>query len=441
MTLEKDYWRTLRDNLKHWTPQKKREWITSLSDAEIAAIPWWLVLQARDKQIPPEGDWSFWLCLAGRGFGKTNMIAEFAHMKADAMPGSRGLIMAPTAGDARDVVIEGLSGIVNTGPIATRPTYNPSKRLVTWPNGTEAHVRSADSPDRLRGPQCHWFVADELAVWRYGVEAWDMLMFGFRLGDNPQGAIATTPKNCKVLREVMQSPGLVTTRGTTYENRDNLSAQFFTRIITKYEGTRLGRQELNAELLEDNERALWKREWIEATRKLKAPDLVRVGVAMDPAATSGEKADDGGIIGGGIAPVDGMMHGDVLEGATTHGTPNQQAQAAITLYHKLKADVLIAEANNGGEWIPTVIHNIDKSVNVKIVHASRGKHTRSEPISSLYEHTEKHHGRIHHVGAFAMLEDEYCQWEPGEDSPNRLDAGVWLFTELLLTNKTKGFIL
>jgi len=408
-------------------PQKRREWIAGLSDTDIASIPWFLVWGARDKQVPPEGDWSLWLSLAGRGFGKTNMIAEFANMKASTMPGSLGIVIAPTAADVRDVTIQGPSGIVNAGAIAERPTYNPSNRLITWPNGSKAYVRSADSPDRLRGPQCHWFVADELAVWRYGVEAWDMLMFGFRLGDIPQGAIATTPKNCKVLRDVLSTPGLVKTTGTTYENRRNLSTVFFDRIITKYEGTRLGRQELNAELIEDNEHALWKREWIDDTRILKTPELYRVGVAMDPAATSSANADDCGVIGGGVLDTDGY----VLEDATVHGTPTEQAKAAITMYHKLQADVLIVEANNGGEWIPTVINQIDSSVHVKIVHASRGKQTRAEPVSALYEQR-----RIHHVGAFSALEDELCQWEPGQASPNRLDAVVWLFTELMLGNTT-----
>jgi len=234
-----------------------------------------------------------------------------------------------------------------------------------------------------------------------------------------------------VLREVLASAGLVQTRGTTYDNRANLSPVFFDRTIKKYEGTRLGRQELNAELLEDNPGALWKRQWIEDTRVLKAPRMYRVGVATDPAATSSTNADDCGIVGGGIARYGDNIHGYVLEDATVHGTPKQQAWAAITLYHKLGADVLIVEANNGGEWIPAVIHGIDPSVNVKIVHASRGKQTRAEPVSALYEHTEKHKGRIHHVGAFALLEDELCQWEPGDPSPNRLDADVWLFSELL----------
>jgi phage terminase large subunit-like protein len=422
-----DYWRQLREFVRTAPGDEVTKWARGLSDAEIAAIPWWVVASARDKQIPPDGDWSLWLQLAGRGFGKTNTLSEFAHLKADAMPGSRGIIIAPTAGDARDVLIEGVSGILNTGPLALRPQYNPSKAALAWSNGTIAHIRSADAPDRLRGPQCHWFIADELAAWRYGIEAWDMLMFGFRLGDNPQGAIATTPKNCAVLREVMKTPGIVITRGTTFENRDNLPPVFFDRIVGKYEGTRIGRQELYAELLEDNPGALWRREWIDNNRVVKPPDdVVRVAVAMDPAATSGASADDCGIIGAASVGKRNEREFYPLDDATMHGTPSAQASAAVTLYHKLNADVLVVEKNNGGEWLETVIKQVDPKVRVKLISATRGKHTRAEPISYLYEQ-----GRAHHVGTFPALEDELCQWEPGDKSPNRLDALVWACTELM----------
>lgn len=403
------------------TPTRRRETVDAMTDAEFSAVNWWLIDAARDNQVPPAGDWTLWLLMAGRGYGKTRVISEFAHLKADALPGSQGVIIAATAADLRDIVIEGISGIMNTGNRSKPPEYNPSKRRITWPNGSKATIISADNPDRLRGPQCHWFIADELAVWRYGVEAWDMLMFGFRLGDKPQGAIATTPKNTKVLRDVLSSDGLIITRGSTYENRENLSPVFFSRVIKKYEGTRLGRQELNAELLTDNPGALWKRQPIDAARILQAPQLQAVAVAMDPSATA--RGDECGIIGGGVAE----GRGYVLEDATIQGSPEQQARAAITLYHKLKADHITVETNNGGEWLGTVIHNIDASVRVIEVRASRGKYTRAEPVSALYEQ-----GRVHHVGTFAELEDELCQWEPGDDSPNRLDALVWLFSDLLL---------
>lgn len=344
------------------------------------------------------------------------------------MPGSRGIVLGATAGDVRDVMIEGISGILNTGPLATRPEYNPSKRLITWPNGTVAYTRSADRPDRLRGPQCHWFIADELAAWRYGVEAWDMLMFGFRLGDNPQGAIGTTPRNCSVLRSVLDSDRLHVTKGTTFDNRDNLSPVFFEHIISRYDGTRLGRQELYGELLEDNERALWRREWIDNNRVVKLPaDIVRVAVAMDPAATSGANADDCGIVAAASSGSGAASELYVIEDATTHGTPDTQARAAITLYHKIGADVLIVEKNNGGEWLEAVIRQIDGTVRVKLISATRGKHTRAEPVSAIYEQ-----GRAHHIGTFAALEDELCQWEPGDASPNRLDALVWAATELVV---------
>lgn len=376
--------------------------------------------------------------MAGRGFGKTHVLAEFAHYKAETLPGSRGLVTAATAADARDVVIEGQSGIMNTGRPSFKPEYEPSKRRLTWPNGSQAIVLSADKPERFRGPQCHWFIADELAVWRYP-DAWDMLMMGFRLGEHPQGAVATTPKNNKLMRAVLEQDGVHRTSGTTYENRANLSPIFFKHIIKKYEGTRLGRQELNAELLADNENALWSRTDIEANRSYVVVKFYRIVVGVDPSGSA--NGDACGIVVCGVANIAGADHFYVLEDATIRGSSDKWARAVIGAYNKWEADTVIAEVNFGGDMVRTVIQNvldddgrpIGKNVPVKMVHASRGKRVRAEPISMLSEQ-----GRQHHMGTFPALEDELCQWEPGDnESPDRLDALVWAGTELMVDRRKK----
>lgn len=382
-----------------------------------APDPWLYI--ARPNQLPPAGDWLTWLILAGRGFGKTRCITEWAKMQARAMPGSRGAMVAATAADVRDVLVEGESGILNISSDSFRPLYEPSKRRLTWPNGTIATLFSADEPDRLRGPQHHWAVSDELAAWRR-VETWDMLMFGLRLGQNPRVTVATTPRPTPIIKQLIADRTCHVTRGSTYDNRDNLAPSFFQQIVGKYEGTRLGRQELNAEILDDVPGALWTRALIEQFRVTKHPELTRVVVGVDPHASTGES----GIIVAGLGT---DKHGYVLDDLSTGGSPDTWARQAVTGYHKHRADRIAAEANNGGDMVISTILTVDKKVATKKLWASRGKQTRAEPIAALYEQ-----GRIHHVGMFASLEDELCTWVSGEsDSPNRLDAAVWALTELM----------
>lgn len=337
------------------------------------------------------------------------------------MPGSRGAIVAATAADVRDVVVEGESGILNISIGSNRPKYEPSKRRLTWPNGTTATLFSADEPDRLRGPQHHWAICDELAAWRRP-ETWDMLMFGLRLGQHPRVAIATTPRPTPIIKSLIIDPTCHVTRGSTYDNKANLAPAFFQQIVGKYEGTRLGRQELNAEILDDVPGALWTRAIVESTRVTKHPDLIRVVVGVDPHASTGES----GIIVAGLGT---DKHGYILDDLSTGGSPDTWARQAVTGYHKYKADRIAAEANNGGDMVITTILTVDSNVATKKLWASRGKQTRAEPVAALYEQ-----GRVHHVGMFASLEDELCTWVPGEtsDSPNRLDAAVWAITELML---------
>ncbi len=393
---------------------------------------------ARPKQLAPDGDWRVFLILAGRGFGKTRAITEWARSRAEQMPGSRGALVAATAADARDVLVEGESGILAVSPDWFKPHYEPSKRRLTWPNGTVATIFSADEPDRLRGPQHHWALCDELAAWRYDRDAWDMLMFGLRLGDDPRCVVATTPRPTPLIRELIADESVAVTRGSTYENRANLAPAFFAQIIKKYEGTRLGRQELLAELLLDVPGALWTRDTLEKHRKRTHPPLVRVVVAIDPAASASDASSETGII---VAGVDSRDHGYVLDDLTLKGSPAQWGEAAVLAFDHYNADRIVAETNNGGDMVAHVVRTAaeklyrdgkrpSKEVAFKQVRASRGKQTRAEPVAALDEQ-----GRIHHVGLFAQLEDQLCTWVPGEDSPDRLDARVWAFTELMLAGE------
>lgn len=393
--------------------------------------PFW----ARPKQLAPAGGWSYWLLLAGRGFGKTRSVTEWARHKAESMPGSRGAIVSATAADARDIVVEGESGIIAVCPPWNKPIFEPSKRRLTWPNGSIATLYTADQPNRLRGPQHHWGIADELAAWRYPDDAWSNLLMGMRLGELPQIAIATTPRPIPIIRDLLKDAASAIVRGTTYENVGNLAPAFFKQIITKYEGTRLGRQELNADLLDDVPGALWTHDLIDKGRVKVHPELYRIVVAVDPAASSGEGSNDTGIV---VTGIDGNQHGYVLDDLTMHDTPAKWGEAAVLAYDQYKADRIVAEVNHGGDMVAHVIATAAeklyrdgkrKSANIAFtaVRASKGKYTRAEPISALYEQ-----GRVHHVGALAKLEDQMCTWLPGEDSPDRLDAAVWGLTELMI---------
>lgn len=265
---------------------------------------------------------------------------------------------------------------------------------------------------------------DELAAWRYP-ESWDQAVLGLRLGDNPQALITTTPKPTKIIKELVADKGSVITTGSTYENKSNLAASFLSKLVKKYEGTRLGRQELNAEILADNPGALWKRAQIDELRVKTAPAMKRIVVAIDPAVTGNADSDETGITVNGLGSDD---HGYLLADLSMRGTPEEWARAAVNAYHDWKADRIIGETNNGGDMIETVIRMVDRNVSYKAVHASRGKITRAEPISALYEQ-----GRCHHVGFFPVLEDQMADYDPNTSkySPDRMDANVWGFIELM----------
>ena len=330
-------------------------------------------------------------------------------------------------------MVEGESGILAISPEWERPRYEPSNRRLVWPNGAIATTYSAEEPERLRGPQHDAAWCDEIAAWRYP-EAWDMLMFGLRLGPDPRVVVTTTPKPIKIIRELIADPTTVITRGSTYDNRANLAPAFLQQIVRKYEGTRLGRQELNAEILDDVPGALWSRALIEETRwqvHRNTPDLVRIVVAIDPAVSTGEDADETGII---VAGKDADGHGYVLADQSGRYAPTEWARAAIGLYRQYKADRIVAEVNNGGDMVEATVRTVDANVSYAKVHASRGKVMRAEPVAALYE---QH--RVHHVGAFPTLEDQQCGFAADFDrasagfSPDRVDALVWALTDLLVT--------
>ena len=407
--------------------------IDTLSPDEALALlydwPFW----ARSNQLPPEGGWRVWLLLAGRGFGKTRTGAELVRARVAARTARRLALVAPTAADARSVMVEGESGILAISPHWDRPRYEPSKRQLTWPNGAIATFYSADEPERLRGPQHDAAWCDELTSWRYP-DAWHMLMFGLRLGEDPRVVVTTTPRPTKLLRALIEDPAVAVTRGTTYDNRPNLAPNFLDQIIRKYEGTRLGRQEIEAEILDDLPGGLWNRDVIEATRGRIAPPLARIVVAIDPAVTSGETADETGII---VAGRDADGHGWVLADLSGRYRPLEWAKTAVAAYHAHHADRVVAEVNNGGEMVESTLRVMDPDLSFAPVRASRGKVTRAEPVAALYEQ-----GRVHHQGVFPQLEDQMCSlirggFDGAESarlgfSPDRVDALVWAITDLLL---------
>ncbi len=411
-------------------PEARQSVVDGLSAPEAAALLHDWRSWARDAQIAPEWEWRIWLVLAGRGFGKTRCGAEYVRAEVDAGRAGHIALVAPTAADARDTMVEGESGLLRIFPPDRRPQYEPSKRRITFHNGAQATTFSADEPDRLRGPNHDLAWCDELAAWRYP-EAWDMLIFGLRIGQRPRAVVTTTPRPVALVKNLVHRTDVHVTRGSTFDNRANLAPSFLEEVVARYEGTRLGRQELHAEILDDVEDALWNRDMLDDHRVRDHPPLERLVVAIDPAASSHEDSAETGIVAAGI---DRDGHGYLLDDRSLRGSPHEWATEAVTLYHRTSADRIVAEANQGGDMVSHTLRTVDSTVPLRLVHASRGKRTRAEPVAALYEQ-----GRIHHVGAFNVLEDQLCSWVPGVGpSPDRLDALVWAFTELLVDGQRKA---
>jgi phage terminase large subunit-like protein len=419
------------------------EFVAQLSARELETLLASWALNARSDQWPPasagnDGAWSVWLVMGGRGAGKTRTGAEWVRGLAlgepdfASQPVGRIALIGETAADVRDVMIEGVSGILAVHASSERPTWEPSRRRLAWPNGAIAQAFSAEDPESLRGPQfeCAWL--DEFAKWRHAQETFDMLQFGLRLGQRPRQLVTTTPRPTPALKNLIDNPGTVIARSSTFANARNLAPSFIETIVGRYAGTRLGRQELEGEIVCEREGALWSRDMLEACREDKAPSLSRVVIAIDPPASSSRRADRCGIVAAGI-DADGFVH--VLEDCSLGAArPAAWARAAIATHQRYDADMIVAEVNQGGEMVAAVIHEADASIVVKQVRATRGKYLRAAPVAQLYEQ-----GRVRHVGAFPALEDEMCAFGPNGlesgRSPDRLDALVWAVTALALTSR------
>ena len=396
---------------------------------------------ARPEQLEPEGSWNIWVALAGRGWGKTRAGAEWVRHRIRS--GDKIVhCVAPTKGDVRRVMVEGDSGLLNVcwsgdetyrGKHIGFPVWSPTNNSLTWENGSKAVFFSAEDPERLRGPQAYSAWCDELCAWRNAQDTWDMMMFGLRLGKHPKVFVTTTPKTTKLIRNILDDEKTTISTGSTYDNAANLADTFLDAVRKTYEGTRLGRQELYAEILDEASGALWNRTLLAKCEieKDEVPQLSRIVVSIDPAITSNAESDMTGIVVAGI-DVNGTAY--VLEDHTGRYTPQQWASKAIQLYRDHMADRIVAERNQGGDMVRHTLHTEDETVPVKLVHASRGKMARAEPVSALYEQS-----KVKHVRGLNDLEDQMVQWEPlgSIGSPDRLDALVWALTDLSLNGYAK----
>lgn len=425
--------------------EEKESFLDSLSGDDLELLMWEWEFWARPEQLEPDpatcvatgcqcgGNWRTWLIMSGRGWGKTRSGAEWVHKQIRNGVYRRGHIMGATAADIRDIMIEGDSGLINTSPPWFRAKYRPTKRRVEWPNGAFVLAFSADEPERLRGEQCEFAWSDELAAWRYP-DAWTQLMLGLRLGKDPKVIVTTTPRPTQLIKDLFYAKSTHVTRGITYDNLANLAATFTDEITRVYEGQRIGRQELYGELLFDLEGALWSRSQLDEHRVTKEDfsklQMKRIVVAVDPAVSYGESSDETGILVCGLST---LGEGYVLADLSGKMRVEDWSRRVVEAFHTYRADRIIAEKNQGYDLVSHTIRTYDENVPLKMVHAAQGKRTRAEPVAGLYEQ-----GRIHHVGVFAKLEDQMCGWEPGDlDSPDRVDALVWGFSELMVGPQRK----
>ncbi|MCK0166898.1 terminase family protein [Jannaschia sp. S6380] len=422
-------------------PRAVREtFLRELSDNEAAALPYLFDFWALDHQLPPEGDWRTWVILGGRGAGKTRAGAEWVRAQVEgarAMQAGRArrvALVGETYDQVRDVMIEGESGILRCSPPDRRPVWKATHRKLIWPNGAEAQAFSAHDFEALRGPQFDAAWVDELAKWKRAEEAWDMLQFCLRLGDNPRAVVTTTPKNVPVLKDMLGRPGTVSTHAATEANRANLARGFLAEVMARYGGTRMGRQELEGLLLEDIEGAFWTSGLLDALRVEDVPAFDRVILGVDPAVTSSGASDETGIVVVGAVtqgpPKDWRAY--VLEDATVSAaSPSEWAMAVAAAYDRWGADRVVAEGNQGGDMIEAVLRQVAPLVSYRKVTARRAKGARAEPVAALYEQ-----GRVRHLRGLGPLEDQMCRMTVGgyrgSGSPDRVDALVWALWAAML---------
>ena len=421
-------------------PQSRDGFLDGLEEEERARLmahwPFW----ARTEQLPPPGDWRIWLICAGRGFGKTRAGAEWIGATARANPQARIALVGASIGEARSVMVEGESGILSCSRGDWRPLFEASLRRLTWPNGAQAHLYSAAEPESLRGPQHSHGWCDEIAKWDNAsdraLRTWDNLLLGLRLGEDPRLLATTTPRAVPLMQRLhsAERDGMaVVTRGSTYDNGANLPPRFVQAIRSQFARTALGRQELDGELLDEVEGALWSRALLEQCREPASTDaVVRIVVGVDPPASA--KGDECGIVVAGIS--EGGVARVLADCSVANASPERWARAVAAAMTAWDADRVIAEANQGGQMVESVLRAADCTMPVKLVHASRGKSARAEPVAALYET-----GRVRHAGLFARLEDQLCglmaggTYEGPGRSPDRADALVWALSELMLTRR------
>lgn len=401
----------------------------------LGSTPEWM-LSGRTNQIRFDHPMT-WLVMGGRGSGKTRLGAEWVNCLVHGLapfaanPISPIALVGETIADVRDVMIEGPAGI-KASTRHKRPRFYSSKRQLVWEGGQVAQLFSSEDPDSLRGPQFAAAWCDEIAKWKHGIETWDMLQFGLRLGDHPRIVATTTPKPVALMKRLLADREVAQTIMRTSDNAEHLAPGFLKTVNAQYGGTRLGRQELDGELVEDRQDALWKRADIEKIQGIRPEKLNRIVIAVDPPATSTKRSDACGIVAAGL---DDDGTGWVLADRSFRPAPPRRwAERVVSLYHLLEADRIVVEANQGGDMVEAVIRQVDPNVPVRSVHATRGKWARAEPVAALYEQ-----GRIRHAGRFPELEDELCDFSveglSGGRSPDRLDALVWALSELMLTGR------
>jgi phage terminase large subunit-like protein len=420
---------------------ERKAFLGGLSENALAALPWlWSFWAHPGHQLEPEGDWQCWVILGGRGAGKTRAGAEWVRAEVEGpvpqAPGRarRIALVGETIDQVRAVMVEGESGLMAVSPPDRRPELQASRNRLVWPNGAEAALMSAANPEAMRGPQFDGAWSDELAKWKQGRDAWDMLQFCLRLGDRPRQIVTTTPRDNELLVEILGAAGTVVTHAGTAANRANLAADFLGRLEGRFGGTALGRQEIEGELVRGRAGALWTAQLIDAARVRAAPVLDRVVVAVDPPVTSTPGSDECGIVVAGLSrrgePNDWQVY--VLADVSCAGqSPRAWAGIAAEAFRDFEADRLVAEVNQGGDLVETLMRQVDPQISYRAVRAARGKRLRAEPVAALYEQ-----GRVRHVGGFPDLERQMCNFvaggQDGIKSPDRLDALVWAVTDLVL---------